>query len=74
MATPLEILYMALREPLGLIVDSGGDFQRTVQKLYQARYKALDPDLDCLQFRRSPNDPEGEVWIVNIRNSADGKE
>jgi hypothetical protein len=60
---PLEILYQALASPIGLVI-AVGDFVKDQAKLYQARSKSGDPDLEVLQFRRSPHNPEQELWIV----------
>ncbi len=59
----LEILYQALHSPLGLVV-RGPNFNTTQQRLYKARRESGDPELDRLQFRRSPFEPEHEVWVV----------
>jgi len=59
----LELLYSALGSQIGIVV-SVSDFIRGQQKLYQAKRASGDPSLDCLQFRRSPVNPETEIWIV----------
>lgn len=58
----LEILYTALQSPIGVVIRVS-DFQLAQQRLYKARRDAMDPELACLQFRRSPFDPL-EIWIV----------
>ena len=57
------LLYQALGTPLGIAV-SCEDFTAAAQALYQCRVALADPDLGRLQFRRSPFNPEGEIWIV----------
>ena len=59
----LELCYQALASPIGIVI-SVSDFASVQQKLYTARRKSGDPDLACLQFRRSPTAPETEIWIV----------
>lgn len=59
----LELCYLALASPIGIVV-SVSAFVPVQQKLYAARKASGDPTLDCLQFRRSPIEPEGEIWIV----------
>lgn len=59
----LEILYLAAASAIGLVVKVS-DFQLAQQRLYAARRKSGDPSLDCLQLRRSPFNPESELWIV----------
>lgn len=59
----LELLYQAAGTTLGIVI-SVSDFEKARQKLYQAKVKAADPELNCLQFRRSPFEPETELWIV----------
>lgn len=61
----LELLYQALHTSGGLgIVVTTDNFPLASQRLYQARKKSGDPELDCLQFRRSPYHPDSEIWIV----------
>lgn len=59
----LELCYQALASPIGIVV-SVSDFGSAQQRLYSARKRSGDPDLACLQFRRSPTNPESEIWIV----------
>lgn len=59
----LEYLYTALGSPIGIVLRVS-DFGLASQKLYSARRKSGDPDLAFLQFRRSPVEPEQELWIV----------
>jgi hypothetical protein len=65
-----ELMYQALGSAIGIVV-STTDFERAVQKFYSARKKCADPDLDVLQFRRSPYTPETEIWIVKAGKGAD---
>lgn len=69
---PLELMYRALAEPLGIVVAFTGDFQTACQRFYQARVKAADPELKVLQFRRSPYSPENEMWIVKGTKNEQG--
>ena len=57
------ILYLALAEPIGLLVRTS-NFVRARQKLYAARAEAKDPDLDQLQLRTSPGLEGGDLIIV----------
>lgn len=59
----LELLYQALASPIGIVVRTS-NFSLCQQRFYRARREAGDPALDCLQLRRSPFAPEGEIWIV----------
>lgn len=68
---PLDILYEALHAgDFGLSVLTS-DPERAKQAFYKARREAFDPDLSCLQFRTSPTNPSGAIWIVR---GTDGKE
>lgn len=64
----LEILYDALREPLGVVVETE-DPERLRAKLYALRRERQDqdPNLRALAFLISPTNP-GHVWI--LRRSA----
>lgn len=60
----LELLYQALHEDRGLVVqaeDCSVDDLR--QRLYRERTKAKDPSLEVLAFVISPTDPT-QLWIV----------
>ena len=59
----LEILYEALAASIGVAVEVS-DFERCQQQLYVARRESGDPELQRLQFRRSPYRPEQELWIT----------
>lgn len=61
----LEALYLALGAELGIVLRAE-DSQRAKQRLYGARTKSGDPDLDCLKFHTSPYD-ENEIWITKDR-------
>lgn len=63
----MEILYAAIASPIGVVV-SVSDFQLCQARLYKARKQSGDPSLDCLQLRRSPINPETELWIVKGTN------
>lgn len=61
----LGLLYQALSTTSGLgLVVRVSDFEKAAQRLYRVRRDAGDPALDCLQFRRSPWNPETELCIV----------
>ncbi len=61
----LDLLYQAAQSPLGLVLEVE-DFAKATQALYAARRLQGDPLLSGLQFRRSPTDPDYEVWIVRL--------
>jgi hypothetical protein len=61
----LDLLYHAAQSPLGLVLEVE-DFAKATQALYAARRLQGDPLLSGLQFRRSPTDPDHEVWIVRL--------
>lgn len=63
------LLYLALAEPIGLLLDSGGDTERALARLYTARRNLADPALRELQFRRAGVTMEGDVVIVNRKLS-----
>lgn len=62
------IMYQVLGEPIGLLLEVS-DFGRARQGFYQARVKANDPDLACLQFRASPGLDGGNLIIVKEKVS-----
>lgn len=64
-----EILYLALASQLGIVI-SVTDANAAKQSLYQTRSKLSDPSLGCLQFRTSPDNPAGEIWIIKARVNA----
>lgn len=55
-----ELLYQAMAEPIGLLVQTS-DPERLRQRLYQAR-AAGGTEFSCLQFRISPF-PDGNIVI-----------
>ena len=59
----MDLLYQAAATPLGVVLQVE-DFVKATQALYRAKREAMDTSLDLLQFRRSPQRPETEVWIV----------
>lgn len=59
----LEFLYLALGTQHGIVI-AVSDADASKQALYRARAKAGDADLDGLQLRTSPTEPQGEIWIV----------
>ena len=63
MSPELSILYEALNEPIGLCV-AVSDFTRAQARLYAARRNSNDPSLGVLQVRRSPINPDFEIWIT----------
>ena len=69
MPSPAELfgplLYLALAEPIGLVCQTSGGFDRAVQRLYAARRELGDPELEGLQFRRSAG--EGDLLVLNRR-------
>jgi hypothetical protein len=64
----LEKLYDALREPLGIVVETE-DPERLRQRLYALRKARIDddPQLRVLSFLISPTNPGSELWIVKAK-------
>lgn len=60
-AALLELLFDALRSPLGTVVETT-DPQNCKAKLYALRREY--PEFACLSFLVSPTDPGGSFWIV----------
>lgn len=59
------LLYRALASPYGIEINVvGGTVKAARQKLYEARRGAMDPALSVLQFRASPLNPDGAIWIT----------
>lgn len=56
-----ELLYQALRSPRGLIVKTD-NVRSLKQRLYAARKS--DEELKAITLSTSPNDPDGELWLV----------
>lgn len=59
----LEFWYEAAASEYGIVVATS-DVEAAKQKLYQARAKAADPELQGLQLRTSPILPDEEIWIL----------
>lgn len=59
----LEFLYQAMATPYGVVLEVS-DFKLAQQRLYKARRESGDPELGCLQIRRSPYQPDNELWLV----------
>lgn len=68
-----ELLYQALREPIGVLVQVS-DFARARQALYRARADANDTELNQLQFRLSPGLAGGNLIIVKEKVRVDEPE
>jgi hypothetical protein len=64
----LEKLYEALREPLGIVVETE-DPERLRQRLYALRKErqAEDPQLRILSFIISKTNPQSELWIIKAK-------
>ena len=62
----LELLYAALREPLGLCITAGPttDAFSLQKRLTIVRLHAEDSALDALTFTRSRENPNTEVWVI----------
>lgn len=60
-----ELLYQALAEPIGLVIKCL-DFEAFRTRLYKIKSTLADPDLACLQFRRSPF-VEGNLIITKYQ-------
>lgn len=65
MAEPLspEHWYAALSSARGIILKVD-DPTLAKQKLYAMRKALRDPELEGIAIMTSPNDPEGELWLV----------
>lgn len=69
----LELLYQALTEDRGLVVQAEDcDIEELRQRLYRERKKAQDPDLEKLAMVPSPTDPT-QLWIVRKDAMSDGR-
>lgn len=64
----LELLYDALRSPLGIVIATE-DPERLRQQLYSVRKKRQDddPNLRVLSFLPSPTQPQSELWIIKTK-------
>lgn len=58
----IELWLTALASQCGVIIETD-DVALITQRLYAARRKALDSDLDALSVVRSPTNPN-QLWIV----------
>lgn len=66
--TPLQLLlYEALAEPIGLLIETE-DRQGLTAKLYKARRDARDPTLNQLQLRASPL---GEGTLIILKETVE---
>jgi hypothetical protein len=63
-ANCIAVLNAAASAELGLVIRTN-DPVRARTALYSARLKIADTELQGLQIRVSPNDPEGEIWLIN---------
>jgi|HubBroStandDraft_4_1064222.scaffolds.fasta_scaffold1116140_2 hypothetical protein len=63
-ANCVAVLNAAASAELGLVIRTN-DPVRARTALYSARLKIADTELQGLQIRVSPNDPEGEIWLIN---------
>lgn len=61
----LEWWYIAKDQPLGIWIRTT-NYHQLMTKLYLARKEAQDPSLSNLQLKRSPRDPENELWLCNL--------
>lgn len=57
-----QFLYQALRARIGICI-STQDAVKSKARFYAARKAAMDPALDVLQLRGSPDDPN-HLWII----------
>ena len=64
----LEIWYVALSAPLGVVVSSP-EIAIAKAKLYKVRATAQDENLMKIQIRTSPTSPSTELWLINGKKS-----
>lgn len=67
-----EVLYAALGEPIGLVLDSGNNSASVRAQLYAQRKVLTDPALECLQIRQAPAGlppPAGDLVIIKVKRS-----
>jgi len=62
-ASYIELLYLALASEIGIVLSTDNP-SLLQQKLYAARRKACDPELDQLSLTPSRSSPDTELWIV----------
>ena len=70
--TPLEqaiasALYQAVGQDYGLLVRTN-DVSRLKPLIYRTRAAMADPLLDQIQIRTSPNNPNTELFFINLGN------
>lgn len=70
--TTLELLYHAVSTKFGIVVSFATSFDSAKMALYQAKRKSGDPDLDNLQFRASPLNPQ-HLFIVKGGKHSSGE-
>lgn len=66
----IEVLYEAVRSPVGILVECEEGADRLRQKLYALRRSIGDAELDGLSFLLSPINPATELWIVKVNRDA----
>lgn len=67
-----EVLYAALGEPIGLVLDSGNNSASVRAQLYAQRKALDDPALEQLQIRQCPPglaEPSGDLVIIKVKRS-----
>lgn len=69
----LEYLHRAVAAKHGIVV-SAYPIKTAIAALYKARQESGDPILKQLQFRRSPLNPDTELWIVRDEEKANAAE
>jgi hypothetical protein len=58
-----ELLYRALAAPIGIQVEVS-DVTQCRNELVRCRQLTGNKELDRLQFRTNPLDPDGSLWII----------
>lgn len=58
-----EVLYQAASSAIGIVVETN-DVAKCQQRLAAFRSSLHDPGLSNLTFRRSPDRPSSELWII----------
>jgi hypothetical protein len=64
----LTVLQAAATTDLGLIVKTNNP-TRARAMLYVVRQKVGDTQLADIQIRVSPDDPEGEIWLIHTERA-----
>lgn len=67
----MTLLYFALRAPIGISVESD-NVDRLRTKLYDARTKLADPELELLMLVPDPNRPATHLFIAKKRIKIEG--